>query len=281
MVVSLDKIILLSDMPTAELQTILCNSPAVRRFYKIKNGYRYYFQFELFDGSNIQIGKYYDARFTFNPNGCLFEIIKYILPVFSKSNYSISNIHVAVDYPEDLSRYVWFEKTGRRSIRTFRDKTTNALQTVYFGRRKSNVVFAVYDKREESNTTETLWRVEARLRYPSLNNILPINLFEELGGGGVSLFPPKDSHLNRLRNSPEYIKKLSPYRRKVARKLTMESEDRLSQQPQLIYEQFRADLFASLSRYIIIPSTSENYSLWNTYDISNDLISFKYFMPET
>jgi hypothetical protein len=196
-----------------------------------------------------------------------------------KYDYSVSRLDVAIDFEQDLSRYVWLDKSGRRHIKSFHNNCGN-LTGVYFGKRKSELTFAIYNKGLHERLDKTLWRVEARLKYPTINNILPTNIFEPLFAGGVLLFPPKNSHLMRLRRYPEHIKKLSGYRRKVARHLSMQSDDRLFLQPSEIYEQFRSEMFASLSRYILIPATSENYTLWDTYDISNDMISFTYFIPE-
>lgn len=267
-------------MATGELQNILCNSPMVKKFYPLKNPYIYSYAYTFFDGSYLQLGSHFNARLTFNPNKTLSEIINVILPAFLKDKFTITRLDMAIDYELDLSRFVWFEKSGRRRIKSFHTKKGN-LNGVYFGRRKSNLTYVIYNKGLKDKLNKNLWRVEARLKYPSLDNILPVGLFDALYAGGVSLFPPRDSHLNRLRRFPEYINKLSAYRRKVARQLTMKSEDRLYMQPAEIYEQFRSEMFASLSRYILIPATSKNYTLWNTYDISNDLISFKYFMPDT
>lgn len=252
----------------------------IKKFYRLKNPYVYTYAYTFFDGSYLQLGSYSNARLTFNPNKSLSEILNVILPTFLKSKFTITRLDVAIDYELDLSRFVWFEQSGRRRIKSFHTKN-GCLKGVYFGRRKSNSTYIIYNKGLKDGLNKDLWRVEARLKYPTLENILPNELFEPLFAGGVSLFPSKDSHLNRLRRFPEYIKKLSAYRRKVARQLTMKSEDRLYMQPTQIYEQFRSEMFASLSRYILIPATSENYTLWNTYDISNDLISFKYFMPDT
>lgn len=278
--VSIDKIVLLSEMPTGELQSVLNKYLIAKKTYPLKNSYVYSYGFELFDGSFLQLGSYYNARLTFNPNGCLPVILNDILPLFQKYKFSVSRLDIAIDYRLDLSRYVWFEKSGRRRIKPFHTKN-GELKGVYFGRRKSNATYIIYNKGLKEGLNESLWRVEARIKYPTLDNILPTDLFETLCAGGVSLFPPKDSHLNRLRRFPEYIKKLSAYRRKVARELAMKSEDRLYTQPAEVYEQFRSEMFSSLSRYILIPPTSNNYTLLDTYDISNDLISFKYFMPET
>ena len=58
----------------------------------------------------------------------------------------------------------------------------------------------------------------------------------------------------------------------------MASHDKLDLQPSAIYNSFRAEMFASLSRYIIIPATEQNYTEIDTYDISNDMISYIYFV---
>jgi hypothetical protein len=127
-------------------------------------------------------------------------------------------------------------------------------------------------------TTGDWWRVEARVRNPNLNDILPDNVFEPIIAGGTDKFPPKDSHLSRLKRFPEHIKKLVPLRRQQARRLTMASNDKLDLQPSAIYNSFRAEMFASLSRYIIIPPTEQNYSDLDTYSIANDMISYIYFV---
>jgi hypothetical protein len=296
--VSLDKVVLLSNTTPIELKSLLCGTPIVKRYYPIRNIYKYQHNYELFDGSHVQLG-YGGIRLGFNPNNCLPCIIADFIPKLIKP--SVSRIDIAIDYTHDLSRFFWFDKTGRRHIRALYSDPNDKerLTGVYFGGRKSRLTFVVYDKIEELRnkarelndkvlvdkeleklTGKTLWRVEARLKSPSRKNILPIDLFAILCAGGIDLFPKDDTHLRRLPRFPGHIKKLNGYRRKLARRLSMGSEDRLSVQPQEAYELFRADMIASLSRYILIPPTSENQSLLDTYDEDNDRILFTYFMPD-
>lgn len=273
--VCIDKIVILCKASNG-LNDSLNHRTYVIKCYKVKN-YYYQLKYELVDGTHLLLCKITGSlRITFNPEKCIPENIKDILSYCQE--IKISRLDIAVDYKEDLSRYIWIEKSGKRKIVSLHDKKNGKLSTIYFGKQKSQTTFIIYNKALQMKTTGIWWRVEARVRYPNIKNILPDNIFEPIFAGGTEKFPPKDSHLSRLKRHPEHIMKLVPIRRKKARRLTMASKDKLALQPSEVYNSFRSEMFVSLSRYIIIPPTEQNYTEIDTFDISNDLISYIYFV---
>ncbi len=273
--VCIDKIVMLCKASNV-LNDFLNRGTYVKKCYPTKIQYYYQICYELVDGTHLLLCNYSGRlRLTFNPENCIPENIHELLS--HCHDIRISRLDIAINYFEDLSRYIWIEKSGKRKIKSYRDET-GKLSTVYFGKRKSQTTFIIYNKALQMKTTGTWWRVEARVRNPNIKNILPDNVFEPVFAGGTEKIPPKDSHLTRLKRFPEHIKKLTPLRRKQARSLTMASKDKLDLQPSTIYNAFRSEMFASLSRYIIIPATAKNYSDWDTYSIANDMISYIYFV---
>ncbi len=283
MKVSIDKVILLSHLPTRELQSILCNSPNVYQYFPAppEENFLYSHNFNFLDTSFLQLGNSRNARLTFNPNTCCKEIINDILPIFHKYPYTVSRLDIAIDYEQDLSCYFWFEKSGRRRIKAFRDN--GKLNGTYFGsEKKSKISFIIYNKALQMKLHNIVWwRVEVRLKYPKLKNILPEKLFNPLCAGGVLAFPKKHAEKRYLCQFPEGIKYLSGYYKKAVRKWASASEDRLEVQPSETYALFRAEIFAMISKYILAAPTGENYSDWNTYDPANDDISYIHFTPDT
>jgi hypothetical protein len=273
--VCIDKIVILCEASSG-LNNYLIHGTYVKKCYPKKKSYFYQLCYEFVDGTHLLISTYGNGiRLSFNPENCIPENIHALLTYCH--DIKISRLDIAINYWEDLSLYIWLEKSGRRKIKSYRDEI-GKLSTVYFGKRKSQTTYIIYNKSLQMETTGTWWRVEARVRNPNIKDILPDNIFEPIFAGGTEKFPPKDSHLTRLKRFPEHIKKLAPLRRKQARRLAMASYDKLDLQPSVIYNSFRAEMFASLSRYIIIPPTEQNYTEMDTYDISNDLISYIYFV---
>jgi hypothetical protein len=254
---SVDKLVLVSRANNVALQDFAFNSLYTTRNYVLSDKYYYHRFVQFFDGSLMFLGRDYGCQLIINPNKCLYDdMVIHMLNLIEDAR--ISRIDIALDYKHDLSRYVLFDKSGRRDVHPFRNNV-NALKGVYFGRRKSNTTFLVYNKGLKEGNDEFLWRAEVRFRNPTIDNILPTDLFAPLCAGGVALFPPKDSHLQRLRRFPEHIKSLSKYRRNIARKLSMDSEDKLLFQPNVVFNHNRNKLLNILSDYILIPLTDENY----------------------
>lgn len=244
---SIDKLVILSDMRSDDLQRFLYNSPLVARYYDLKDNRLYPHGFRLRDnGSFIQLGRYQGVRLSFNPNNHSPEIINALLPQLTYT--TISRVDIAIDYPQDLGRFFWFETTGKRFITPYYNE--GKLSGVDFGGGKSILSYHIYNKALQRGISGTLWRVEARLKRPLSRNIIPADLFDKLCAGGKDLFPRQDTHLTRLPRFPNHLKNLSPYKRVLAKRLSMESNDRLLLQPSQALLELMPNLTASLSRFI-------------------------------
>lgn len=269
---SIDKIVFVSQADNSHVRNYSCSAPGVCNSFPLTKNYFYNRAVKFHDDTYLELGKYYGLRITFNPNTPNYTV-RTLLSMLDE--YHISQIHIAIDYFENILKYFWFDKTGKRRVYYKRDEVTRKVNTIYFGKRKSSLTYSVYNKALEQGIDSVWWRVEARLRYPSFKNILPLNLFEPIHAGGFELF---NKHLMRLRNFPEYFKQLSSYRRSQARKLSILSSDGLVPQPSDVYKQRRAMLIGEIYKLgIIIPATINNSTTHDYFDSDNELVLQEYF----
>lgn len=105
---SIDKLVILSDMRSDDLQRFLYNSPLVARYFDLKDNRLYPHGFRLRDnGTFIQLGRYQGVRLSFNPNNHSPEIINALLPQLTYT--TISRVDIAIDYPK-----IWGVSSGSR-----------------------------------------------------------------------------------------------------------------------------------------------------------------------
>ncbi|MDD2230200.1 MAG: replication initiation factor domain-containing protein [Candidatus Cloacimonetes bacterium] len=131
-----------------------------------------------------------EIQFDFNPNNS--NKNEYSFCLSQMQNKRLSYVEIAVDYNLDLSEFIWFDVSNRKSSITYIN-SFRRLETIYFGSRESKMQYVIYNKNleQKNNAATPWWRVEVKLRikkndYPETTyGFMPDNLFISLRGVNV------------------------------------------------------------------------------------------------
>jgi hypothetical protein len=143
------------------------------------------------------------VRLEFNPNKCNVANLLVLNSMFK--NRRPSRVDVAIDFDQDLSRYLWL-CPGMKSNRWY--GRNGRLETLYYGASSSALQYRIYDKAVEQKAKgRTWWRVEAQSRYGPKDKVhLPVDLFQGL----YAISPEQADYQDRavvhyLREFPEQM----------------------------------------------------------------------------
>lgn len=203
----------------------------------------------MVDGSFLQYAegpasRVPEIRFEFNPNKCNIADVLTLRTFFEKPRPS--RVDVAIDFEQDLSRYLWI-CSGMKSNRWY--SRHGRLETLYYGASSSALQYRIYDKAVEQKAKgRTWWRVEAQSRYrPGDKDHLPADLFKNLYAIAPEQEMVEDTALVQfLRDYPERMPDLTRYRRLKLQALA----DTTIVNVKRLYQESRADLRKALNLWV-------------------------------
>lgn len=253
---SVDKLTLVAGC-THDRQFVEFMNDARRLFVKDHQfnptGFPYIHNWRMVDGSYLQLAAKEAPvpalRMETNPNNCMADELVPFLSFFDTAR--VTRIDTAIDYPDDLSRYIWTDAAGRKSV-MYRSGS-GKLETLYIGAARSDTMYRIYDKAKEQKIDGMTWyRVECQKRFaPSESVYFPPQLFRPIRAALPAGETVTDRALiHYLKEFPSEVGNLKRSERERYKRLTETAALRSPVQPQKVYEQNLEPLALTVQPYL-------------------------------